>query len=173
MKNKTSLKFLLLTCAALIAGNCTHAADREASAHGHGHGHDHGTHEQAVSGSTAAEAPNGGRLIRSVEPYAEFLLTEDRFVQITFLDHDGALVPVADQVVTLIGGDRSAPTRRSFVKTGAVLRSTEALPEYKDMPIVLQIKVSPDAKTMREKFYLNMSECSGCDFKEYACICGH
>ena len=104
--------------------------------------------------------PNGGRLITIVEPHLEFLVTAERLVQITFLGHDGEVVPVGEQVVSAIGGDRSAPTKVKFVKNEGRLISTAALPEMKSMPIILQIKATPDAKSVRETFYLNMSELS-------------
>lgn len=168
MKQKTHLKILLLTVLALSATSFASAgAGHEHSAYGHGHAH------ADAADAVAVVAPNGGRIIRLVQPQLEFWLTPERFVQITFIDHEGAVVPVADQVVSLVGGDRSAPTMLSFEQKGSVLRSTAALPEIKNMPIVLQIKVTPEAKTVREKFYLNLSNCGSCSYKEYACICGH
>jgi len=37
----------------------------------------------------------------------------------------------------------------------------------------VQIKLTPEAKTVVEKFNLNLSECPGCKLKEYACTCEH
>ena len=108
-----------------------------------------------------------------MKPHLEFYVTPERFVQITFIGHDGEAVAVADQVVSAIGGDRSAPTKIEFVENKGTLVSKNALPDMESMPIVLQIKVTPDAKTMRERFYLNMNDCPSCDFKEYSCVCGH
>ena len=158
MKQKIHLKVLILATLALLG-----ATNVNASA---GHGHDHAPHQNKGG-------PNGGRVIQLVEPNLEFLLTPERFVQITFLDHDGEVVPAGEQVVTAIGGSRSAPTEVKFVEKDGRLISTAALPEMKNMPIILQIKTTSEAKAVREKFYLNMSNCSGCDYKEYACICGH
>jgi len=132
-------------------------------------GHDHTQHEQ----SEKKAGPNGGRLITVVEPRAEFFLTADRFAQISFVDDHGEVVAPQGQVVSLIGGDRSDPVRLSFTLVDGVLRSTSPLPDKPNMPIVLSIKPTEDAKAVREKFYLNESECGGCDYQEYACICGH
>ena len=132
-------------------------------------GHDHTQHEQ----SEKKAGPNGGRLITVVEPRAEFFLTADRFAQISFVDDHGEVVAPQGQVVSLIGGDRSDPVRLSFTLVDGVLRSTSPLPDKPNMPIVLSIKPTADAKTVREKFYLDESECGGCDYQEYACICGH
>ncbi|MGZ0657404.1 hypothetical protein ACWPKO_02835 [Coraliomargarita sp. W4R53] len=130
----------------------------------------------AVSQSAhAAEAagPNGGRVIEKIQPSAEFFLTPDRYAQITFLDAEGVAIAPEQQTVTLIGGDRSAPVTHTFERVGDVLRSVEPLADQPKMPIILSIKSSPDAKTVRERFYLNQHVCGGCQLEEYACICGH
>jgi len=80
------------------------------------------THEKRDAG------PNGGRIIATVHPRAEFFVTADRKVQITFLDAAGQAIAPAEQVVTVTTGDRSAPTKLTFAKTGNTLLSTAALP---------------------------------------------
>lgn len=117
--------------------------------------------------------PNGGRLITEVTPHAEFFFTADRFAQITFVNDAGEAIAPAEQVVSLMGGSRSNPVQLSFERVNDTLRSVEALPEQDSMPIILSIKSAPEAKTVREKFYLNLSNCGGCDYQEYACVCGH
>lgn len=124
------------------------------------------THELILS-------PNGGRIVTVVEPHFEFFLQADRSVQITFLDDAGEVMPVAEQQIWLVGGDRSAPVIINFVEKGGLLVSESALPDIKNMPVVLQIKSTRDAKTAREKFYLNTSFCGSCSYQEYACVCGH
>jgi hypothetical protein len=161
MKQKTQFKVLLLAALTMLGATYTNANEE----------HDHSEHATETHQEFAA--PNGGRLITSVEPHLEFFVTPERFVQITFIGDDGAVVPVADQVISAIGGDRSAPTKVAFVEEEGLLISTEALPEMANMPILLQIKVSPEAKAVRERFKLNMSNCSGCGYEEYACTCGH
>ncbi|MCP5541434.1 MAG: hypothetical protein H7A53_11900 [Akkermansiaceae bacterium] len=126
------------------------------------HTHDH--HEAG---------PNGGRVIESVEPHLEFFVTEDRRVRITILDEDLKPVAPGDQTVSLIGGDRANPTRMKFtVKDGAFV-SDIAFPEGNNLPIVLQIKTARDARTVIEKFNLNLDQCPTCQFREYACVCEH
>jgi len=174
MKQNTHLKVLLLATLALFGATYSYAeAGHDHSAHGHDAdgGHSNGAAEHAEHKPEGG--PNGGRLITIVEPHLEFLVTSERFVQITFLGHDGEVVPAGEQVVSAIGGDRSAPTKVKFVKKEGRLISTEALPEMKNMPIILQIKATPDAKSVRETFHLNMNECPSCDYKEYSCVCGH
>ena len=166
MKNDiTTLRILMyLLVAGLMAFTPAHAAD---DAHaGHDHEKDH-AHEDAVAG------PNGGRVITSVEPHLEFLVTADRKVHITALDDDFKPTTLGDQTVRAVGGSRSKPTRLNFVKQGTIFVSDGALPDGNDFPMVVQIKPSPDEKTVIEKFNLNLNNCPTCKLKEYACICEH
>lgn len=139
--------------------------------HSHVSGSDH-DHPHAEAKAEPA-APNGGRLVTTVVPHLEFLLLEDRRVEIRAVNDSGEVIPIAEQQVSVIGGDRSQPVRISFVKEGALLLSEGAFPEIEGMPVILQIKPAADAATMREKFYLKTHICSGCNLSEYACTCGH
>jgi hypothetical protein len=124
-------------------------------------------HEPGVAG------PNGGRVITEVEPHAEFFVTPDRKVQITFLNDDGKAIAPASQVVSVTTGDRQAPTKLTFAAKDGVLLSEQELPAGNDLPTVVQIKSSPDAKAVVERFHLNLATCSGCKLAEYACTCAH
>lgn len=127
-------------------------------------GHDHG---KKVVG------PNGGKVFMSVEPHVEFFVTKDRKIQITFLDHDNKVVPAGEQTIRVICGKRSAPTRLTFVKKDKVLVSDKALPGGMNIPTVMQIKTEPTAKSVMERFNLNLNDCPSCDYLEYACTCVH
>lgn len=163
--NKTTLAASILAIA--FAGAGTLIAEEK----GH-EGHDHAEH--AEEGHEEAKAgPNGGKVIHEVEPHLEFFVTKDRKVQITALDKDGKAVPIGEQSVSIIAGDRSNPTRMAFAKEGEVLVSDKAFPEGNDFPVVVQIKATPDAKTVMEKFNLNLNDCPTCKYKEYACTCAH
>lgn len=129
-------------------------------------GTDH-SHEKKVAG------PNGGRLLTSIEPHAEFLLTADRKVQITFVDDALKTIAPGAQVVTVTTGMRSAPVKMSFARTGDTLISEQTVPEGNNFPVVVQVKTTPEAKTIVEKFTLNLSNCPDCKLAEYACICAH
>jgi hypothetical protein len=124
-------------------------------------------HENAVCG------PNGGRLLVALEPHAEFLVLTDRRIQIIFLDMEDKPVPAAAQTVTVTTGSRLAPTTLRFEKSGDKLVSTTSLPSGDNLPVVVQIKTSPDAKTVVERFNLNLALCPECKRGEYACICDH
>ena len=70
-------------------------------------------------------------------------------------------------------GERSSPTKLTFKKSGNTLISDGAVPAGDGFATVVQIKATPDAKAVTEKFNLDLSTCSGCKLKEYACTCGH
>jgi hypothetical protein len=125
------------------------------------------THEKKEAG------PNGGRVLTAIHPHAEFFVTADRKVRITFLGEDGKAIAPAAQTVTVTAGERSAPTKLTFIKSGEALVSEQPLPGGKDFPTVVQIKDTPEAKAVAEKFNLNLSPCPGCKLAEYACICSH
>lgn len=125
------------------------------------------SHEKKEAG------PNGGRLLTSIDPHAEFLVTADRKVHITFVDDNGKAIAPTAQVVTVTTGERSAPVKMTFAKTETAFLSEQSVPEGNNFPVVIQIKTTPDAKTSVERFTLNLSNCPDCKLAEYACICSH
>ncbi len=151
---KTKIASILLACLAIVPN--VYAQDK----------HDH-THEKKEAG------PNGGRLIHSVEPHFEFLVTSERKVKLTFLSEDKKPIAPKDQIVTATTGDRSAPIKLTFTKEGDSLISDKPLADAKEQPIVLQIKTTSDAKSVTEKFNINLAMCSECKHAEYACTCDH
>ena len=146
--------------------------DHEGHDHGDHEGHDHGEHEGHDHHEKQA-GPNGGRVITSVEPHLEFFAMKDGKIQISFLNDENNVIAPVSQEVSVIGGDRSSPTRLKFEKKGNVLISDKALPSENNLPIILQIKVTPELQTIREKFNLNLTDCPTCVYKEYACTCDH
>lgn len=168
---KLNMKTLAASTMALaIAG----AGNLMAEEKGH-EGHDHAEHAEKghEEHAEAKAGPNGGKVIHEVEPHLEFFVTKDRKVQITALGEDGKMIPIAEQSVSITGGDRANPTRMTLTKEGDVLVSDKAFPEGNDFPVVVQIKATPDAKTVIEKFNLNLNDCPTCKYQEYACTCEH
>lgn len=137
--------------------------------------HDHKEVEEHAGPDHGHEikAPNGGRVLHDVVPHAEFFITKERKVQITFLDDQGK--PLADDAASLraIGGERAKPTKFTFEKTKHGFLSKEKLPEGNLVPIVLMFKGSEGKAVKPIKFNVNMEECPTCDFLEYACTCDH
>ena len=162
MNPKQGLKRRVGILAALVVatGSLTIADEKD---HKHHH-HDHGKVEAG---------PNGGRVLHEVEPHLEFYVTKDRKVKITALDDKLKAIPIAEQVVSVIAGDRKSPIRLKFVKEGTTLISTTAFPEGDDFPVVVQIKKKPLKKAVIEKFTLDLSPCPTCKYLEYACTCDH
>lgn len=136
------------------------------------HGTD-GTDSHVHTGDEGTPGPNNGRLITSVSPNFEFLVLEDRKVKITFVDDHVNPVPAGNQIVSLVGGDRLAPTNLAFSKEGDALISDGPLPSGDIVAVVLSVKPLPDADATIEKFNVDFSTCSECGLTEYACICGH
>jgi hypothetical protein len=115
--------------------------------------------------------PNGGRLLKAVEPPLEFLVTKDRRVEITPLTAEHKPGKLAGQVISVVGGDRAKPTKLEFKEEGGKLVSTNALPEGNDFPISVSIKASGARKPVYEKFNINLEKCPDCKNPEYVCIC--
>ncbi|RBP38598.1 hypothetical protein DES53_111117 [Roseimicrobium gellanilyticum] len=150
-------RHIITTLLTLALGFTLSAADKDK------HDHDHG----------AKAGPTGGKLITEIEPHAEFFVNKDKKVEIRFVDDDNKVVPPAAQTVNVTLGDRSAPTKLTFTKEGDKLISDKAIPAGNDLPTVVQIKATPDAKSVTEKFNLNLNDCPTCKNKEYACTCEH
>ena len=129
--------------------------------------HDHAEKGPEITG------PNQGRILHEAEPHAEFFVTKDRKIQITFITDEGKKIPLTTQKVTIILGDRANPTTMKLEEKDGALLSTNAVPEGDDFPTIVTIKTSPDTKPVRERFTLDFSDCPTCVHPEYACTCGH
>ena len=186
----TSKKILssLITCATVASlalfTSCGGGDDHDGHDHeGHDHGehadhegHDHGDKHDAEEGqdhALKASGPNGGRILTEVEPHLEFLLLPDHKVQITALTDDAKAAPIGDQIISVTGGERSAPAELKFTKQGDVLVSDSAFPTGENLPVIVQIQTGADAEPVFARFALNLSECPDCPNKEYACVCDH
>lgn len=165
-QNKMKTLPTLIAALGLMVIPAAYAEEKKADGHA---GHDHGDHVHVEKKA----GPNGGRVIDAVEPHVEFFVMPDRKLKLTFLGEDGKAVAAKEQSATAVGGDRSKPTRIKFAKQGDALVSDVVLPDGKMVPLILQFKVTPDAKTVTVKFTVNLSQCSGCDYLEYACTCAH
>lgn len=160
---KTKLLVLLLALAAPVFASGDHGAGA--------HGHSHGAAKKLVG-------PNQGRVITQLEPHAELFVTSDRKVRLTFIDDSGKPVAVpAGLGATLITGERSAPVTLTFAADGegatGSLLTTAALPEGKNLPVVLRVKPSAEAEVMTVRVPLNLAICGECSKPEYACACAH
>lgn len=150
-------KHIITTLLTLAMAFTASAADKDK------HDHEH----------AAKAGPTGGKLITEVEPHVEFFVTKEKKVEIRFINDDNKVVAPGEQVISVTMGDRSAPTKLSFTKEGDKLVSDKVIPEGNDLPTVVQIKASAKAKSVTEKFNLNLSKCPTCANAEYACTCAH
>ncbi len=153
------MKSTLLTLAIAAFGLAINVSAAETEKHDHEH--------------EAKAGPTGGKLVTEVEPHVEFFVNKDNKVEIRFIDDDMKVVAPGEQVISVILGDRSSPTKLAFTKDGDKLISDKAIPEGENLPTVVQIKTTPDAKAVTEKFNLNLAQCPTCKNKEYACTCAH
>lgn len=118
--------------------------------------------------------PKGGRLLESEPLKAEFFVTAERKVEITF--YDAALKPVdaGAQVVTVTAEPTAGKVKLDLEKTATGFVSKEALPAGEPYRVVVQTRASADAKPKNFRVDLNLEMCGGCQKKEYACTCeGH
>lgn len=144
------LKYITLAAAVLCAAVSLHAA------------------EKIVAG------PKGGRLLDTAPHKAEFFVTKDRKVEVTF--YDAALKPVApgNQVIAVTAEPASGRTKLDLEKTTTGFVSTAALPESKEAyRVVVQVREKPDATPKNFRVDLNLAMCGECQKAEYACTCGH
>ncbi len=161
------MKFLLHTITALVlacSATSSLAQDKktekkEEAGHDHDHAHKAG--------------PTGGRLITSVEPHVEFLVTKDKKIEIRFVDDANKVVAPGTQEIAVTLGERSKPTKLVFTKSGDHLVSDKPIPDGNDYPTVVQIRAKAGAKPVNEKFNLNLDKCPTCSSQEYNCTCDH
>jgi hypothetical protein len=115
--------------------------------------------------------PKGGRLLEVDGQKAEFFVTTDRKVEITF--YDDALKPVApsEQVVAVTAEPKAGRAKLDLDKTATGYLSKTALPEGDPYRVVVQLRSKPDAKPQNFRIDLELHTCSECKRKEYACTC--
>ena len=127
----------------------------------------------ALHAETIVAGPKGGRLLDAEPNQAEFFVTEDRKVEITF--YDAALKPVGptSQTLAVTAEPASGRQKIDLEKTATGFVSKEPLPAGKPYRIVVQTRSSAEAKPKNFRIDLDLSHCAECDKAEYACTCGH
>lgn len=178
MKNKPITYFTIIPTllGMFLLSSCDdksdpHAGHNHAPGEDHDHDHDHSSHTNKLNVRKAG--PSGGRVLHKVEPHLEFFVTQDRKVQVTALNDSLKPIPFESQVIKITGGVRTNPISMNLVKQGNVMISDSAIPAGDDFPLVVQVKANSEAKSVYEKFTLNMSKCPTCIYLEYACTCDH
>ncbi len=118
--------------------------------------------------------PKGGRLLDATPLKAEFLVTAERHVEITFYDdHSNPILP-GTQIVAVNAEPAGGRVSLEMKKTATEFVSQASLPAGEPYRVVVQIRATPDAKPQNFRLDLNLATCGECQRKEYACICeGH
>ena len=128
----------------------------------------------ALFAETYVAGPKGGRLLDAEPHKAEFFVTEDRKVEITF--YDAGLKPVqrGSQVATVTAETQSGKTRVGLEATANGFVSRDPLPPGEPYRVVVQTRASTEAKPKNFRIDLNLENCAECNHPEYACTCeGH
>lgn len=128
------------------------------------HDHDKETKEEHAEHEheeNVTKGPNGGHVIESKGGFAiEVTVDKERKARIVFLDKELKAVALAEQAITGIAGERSAPTKLVFAKgkdaDANVLVSDKPLPAGAHVAMILSIKATPDAKAVTERFELHL-----------------
>ena len=145
----------LLILAALTMSPWATAAEK----HDHEHPPAAASTEEDVH--DAKVGPNGGHVVESKAGFAfEVVVDENRMARIRFLDSALKVIPLGEQTIQGIAGERSAPVKLVFAAENAnnahVLVADKALPAGAHVPMVLSIKTTPEAKTIVERFELHL-----------------
>jgi hypothetical protein len=119
--------------------------------------------------------PKGGRLLDTAPQKAEFFVTKDRKVEVTF--YDAALKPAAPgaRLVTVTAEPKAGRTVLELEKTAAGFVSKTALPAGDEAyRVVVQVREAAGATPKNFRIDLNLALCAECKHAEYACTCtGH
>ena len=132
------------------------------------------TFASAATSDKVVPGPKGGRLLGATPQRAEFFVTKDRLVEVTF--YDAALKPTAPgtQTVALTAEPKSGRTPVTLEKTATGYVSKSALPASTEpYRVVVQLRATPDAKPQNFRIDLNLEFCGECKRAEYACTCSH
>jgi hypothetical protein len=116
--------------------------------------------------------PNGGRIVKfntNETLHGEVTLKDGKF-HVALLDKDKKSVALAEQSLTVTGGDRSNPQRPAVEKKDGQF----VFPALKgdSYLLVLQFKEKPSAKAFTARFEYDAAICSACKNAEWLCKCG-
>ena len=128
----------------------------------------------ALASEKTAAGPKGGRMLVADPVRAEFFVTTERRVEISFYDEAGQAVPPGATVVTVTAETAGERVTLPLVPKDTALVSTDSLPPGEPYRVVVQLRPSPGARPSNFRIELNLHECGECQHAEYACICeGH
>ena len=128
----------------------------------------------AVAAGETAAGPKGGRMLIAYPVRAEFFVTAERRVEISFYDQAGQTVPQGAATVSVTAETLGGRVTLPLVPKDAALVSTEPLPPGEPYRVVVQVRPAPGSRPSNFRIELALHECGECQHAEYACTCeGH
>ena len=143
----------LTTIIALFTTSIAFAADK--------HDHSNNKNDEHKHEAHVDKGPNRGHVVESKSGFAfEVTVDKERKARIIFLDKQLKAVALAEQSITGVAGERSAPVKLTFAKgkesDANVLISDKPLPSGEHIPMLLVVKTTPDGKAVTERFELHL-----------------
>ncbi|MEY4484115.1 MAG: hypothetical protein RL693_1567 [Verrucomicrobiota bacterium] len=117
--------------------------------------------------------PNGGRILefsKNETMHGEVTAKDGNFL-IAVLDKDMKPVAIEKQALTATSADREKPQKL----TVEVKDNRFVVPILKgdDYHVILQFKLTPEAKAITARLHYNTSTCDTCKAPEWLCKCKH
>jgi len=125
----------------------------------------------AFASEKTAAGPRGGRMLIADPIRAEFFVTAERRVEISFYDQAGQSVSQGTATVTVTAETPDGRVTLPLVPEDAALVSTEPLPPGEPYRVVVQVRPAPGARPSNFRIELALHECGECQHAEYACTC--
>jgi hypothetical protein len=125
----------------------------------------------ALADAKVKAGPRKGRILELEGQNAEFFVEKDRTISIAFYDAAGKQQPAGTQLIVANAEAPGAKAKLEFEKKGDLLVSKAPLPPGEGYQVVVQAKVSPEAKSKNFRIKLETHICKGCSNAEYACTC--
>lgn len=117
--------------------------------------------------------PKGGRLLNVASHHAEFLVTPERKVEITFYDEDLKPVVHGAHKATVIAEAPGGRQTLNLTETPHGFASVDPLPAGEPYRVVVQFRTGPQQRAQNHRIDLSLETCGECQHAEYACICAH
>lgn len=115
--------------------------------------------------------PNGGRILefsKNETMHGEVTVKDGKF-HVAILDKEMKPVSLADQKLTITGGDRNNPEKLPVEKQGDHFTA----PTVKDGQwVIFQFRETSSAKPVTARFQYETSTCGECKKVEWLCACG-
>ncbi len=115
--------------------------------------------------------PNGGRILTTSAPHAEFFVKDDHTVTVAFYDETLNPIPTGDREVSVIAQAETGLAKLEFTKSANSFTSTQPLPEGDGYTVVVQIREQPGARPTNHRVVFHDEICEECSRAEYACVC--